>query len=90
MKKSKVLSLSSTGRSRNQAQRNKFFNNKENIKGSHPHIVEWFDSDNNRDIQTEIIENCFRKEGKTWKLDLDKPFFKESKTRCVNFRTLEL
>jgi len=35
-------------------------------------------------MKKEIIENCFKKEGpKLWKLDLDKPFFKESKKRCV-------
>jgi hypothetical protein len=75
---------------RNQACRNKFFANKDAIKNSHPHIAEWFDSNSDRSLQTDIIEKCFKKEGKLWKLDLDKPFFKESKTRCVNFRTLEL
>ncbi len=75
---------------RNQTCRNKFFANKDSIKNSHPHIVEWFDSNSDRSLQTDIIEKCFKKEGKLWKLDLDKPFFKESKTRCVNFRTLEL
>ncbi len=75
---------------RNQTVRNKFFANKDAIKNSHPHIVDWFDSTSDRSLQTEIIEKCFEKKGKLWKIDLDKPFFKESKTRCVNFRTLEL
>ena len=77
-------------RGRNQTCRNKFFASKDVIKNSHPHIVEWFDSNSDRSLQTDIIEKCFKKEGKLWKLDLDKPFFKEIKTRCVNFRTLEL
>ncbi len=75
---------------RNQTVRNKFFINKDAISNSHPHIVEWFDSTSDRSLQTEIIEKCFEKKGKLWKIELDKPFFKESKTRCVNFRTLEL
>ena len=69
---------------RNQTIRNKFFAQKKNIEGAHPHITEWFDSESSRSIQTEIIEACFKKSGKEWKLDLDKPFFKESKTRCVS------
>ncbi len=69
---------------RNQTIRNKFFAQKDKIKDTHPHIVDWFDSDGSRSIQTEIIEACFKKSGKEWKLDLDKPFFKESKTRCVS------
>ena len=68
---------------RNQTVRNKFFQQKADIKDSHPHIIEWFDSSCSRDIQTEIIENCFKKEGKAWKLDLEKPCFQESKKRCV-------
>jgi len=70
-------------RARNQITRNKFFLEKEAIKESHPHIVEWFDSSKGRQVQTEIIENCFKKEGSKWKLDLDKPYFKESKKRRV-------
>jgi len=72
-------------RVRNQSCRNKFFLHKDAIKESHPHIIEWFDNSchNSRQVQTEIIENCFKKEGKAWKLDLDKPYFKESKKRCV-------
>ena len=69
---------------RNQCIRNKFFKQKENIKESHPHIVEWFDSESSRAIQTEIIEKCFKKNGAEWKFDMDKPFFTESKKRCVS------
>ena len=75
---------------RNQTIRNKFFAQKENIKDTHPHIVDWFDSTSDRSLQTEIIEKRFEKQGKLWKIDLDKPFFKESRTRCVNLGTLEL
>ena len=66
--------------------RNKFFTMKDKIKESHPHIIEWFDSDSSRAIQTEIIEKCFKKTGgdREWKFDLDKPFFQESKKRCVS------
>ena len=71
---------------RNQACRNKFFEDKQTIKDSHPHIVEWFDSSVNRALQTDIIEQCFKKSGKAWVLDLDKPFFQESKKRCVGSR----
>ena len=72
------------GYHRNQTMRNKFFAQKEKIKESHPHISEWFDSESSRTIQTEIIEQCFSKKGREWVLDLEKPFFKESKTRCVS------
>jgi len=68
---------------RNAACRNKFFQEKKAIQETHPHIVEWFDSTSSRQLQTDIIENCFKREGKTWKLDLDKPYFKETKKRCV-------
>ena len=71
---------------RNQTVRNKFFTEKKEIRETHPHIVAWFDSGGSRAVQTDIIENCFKKEGKTWKLDLDKPFFQESKKRCVGSR----
>ena len=57
---------------------------KANIKDSHPHITEMFDSTGSRALQTEIIDNCFKKEKGVWKLDLEKPFFKETKTRCVS------
>ena len=63
--------------------RNKFWQNRDQIKETHPHIIEYFDSNQSRAIQTEIIENCFKKEGKVWKLDLDKPFFRETKQRFV-------
>ena len=72
-------------RNRNQQCAMKFFQMKHEIKETHPHITEWFENaSQERHIQTEIIENCFKKEGRTWKLDLDKPFFKETKQRCVS------
>jgi hypothetical protein len=71
-------------RARNQICRNKFFAQKENIKESHPHIAEWFDNEQSRALQTEIIEKCFKKSAGEWKFDLDKPFFTESKKRCVS------
>ena len=62
---------------------------KAEIKESHPHIVEWFDKAS-KDLKQEIIENCFKKsEGSTqggkgaWVLDLEQPFFTETKQRCV-------
>ena len=70
-------------RLRNQTLRNKFFDSRENIKESHPHIVEWFDNSRSRAVQTEVIENCFKKNGGKWSLDLDKPYFKECKSRWV-------
>ena len=72
-----------TKKTRNQVLCNKFFHMEEEIKASHPHIMEWFDSSRSRSMQTEIIEECFKKDGSKWKLDLDKPYFKESKKRCV-------
>ena len=71
---------------RNQCIGNKFFAQKPEIKDTHPHIVEWLDSTNCRATKTEIIENCFKKNGGTWKLDLEKPFFTEAKKRCVGSR----
>ena len=71
---------------RNQCIANKFFKQKSEIKDSHPHIVEWFDSSTSRATKTEIIENCFKKSGGPWKLDLEKPFFEEAKKRCVDSR----
>ena len=59
----------------------KFFQNREKIKESHPHILDLFDSETSREVKTEIIDNCFKKEGRQWKFDLDKPYFKESKQR---------
>ena len=64
---------------RNQCIANKFFVQKPEIKDTHPHIVEWFDSTDCRATKTEIIENCFKKDGKAWKLDLEKPYFSESR-----------
>ena len=70
---------------RNQVLRNKFFKLKDTIKATHPHITDWFDGDPGREIQTDVIHNCFAKDPKKgWKLDLDKPFFKEVKKRCVS------
>jgi len=63
--------------------KNKFFLNKDEIKESHPHIMDWFDGCRNKDKENQIIVNCFKKDGKQWKMSLDKPFFKESKSRCV-------
>ncbi len=77
-------------RVRKQTVRNKFFINKEMIKDSHPHIIDWFDTEQRQSVQTEIIVNCFTKSWDSrggnlrWVMDLDKPFFNESKTRCVS------
>lgn len=68
---------------RNRVLRNKFWGCRDEMKETHPHIVEWFDTNHNREVKTEIIANCFKKAGKHWHLDLDKPFFNESKKRCV-------
>jgi len=67
---------------RNQVLRNKFFDAKEEIKESHPHIIALFDGSKSRDLQTDIIENCFKKDeqGK-WQFDMDRPFFQEQKRR---------
>ena len=70
-------------RRRSQVLRNKFFQEKQNLKDTHPHIVEMFDGSGSRALKTEIIENCFKKSEGKWKLDLDKPCFKEMKKRCV-------
>ena len=72
---------------RSQVLRNKFFAHKEAIQSTHPHITEWFDSNPGREIQTDLIHNCFTKNSnKSWKLELDKPYFKETKKRCVLVR----
>ena len=71
---------------RNQCIANKFFAQKPEIKDTHPHIVDWFDSTNCRSTKTEIIKQCFKKSVGTWKLDLEKPFFTEAKKRCVGSR----
>ncbi len=63
--------------------RNKFFHNKDHIKDQAPHIMDWFDGCHNKEQANQIIENCFKKDGNKWKMELDKPYFKESKTRCV-------
>jgi hypothetical protein len=61
-----------------------FFQQKQEIVQTHPHILEWFDGTASKDTKKDIIENCFKKDGGRWQLDLDKPYFKESKQRCVN------
>ena len=71
---------------RNQIKAIKFSAQKTEIKDAHPHIVEWFDGTNCRATKTDIIENCFKKTSGVWKLDLEKPFFTESKKRCVGSR----
>ena len=71
------------GTKRNQVLRNKFFDSKQEIKESHPHIIEWFDNSRSRQVQTEIIEGCFKKNGGKLFLDLEKPCFRECKQRCV-------
>ena len=81
-----MTSNSSRNGARNQTARNTFSAEKIEIKDTHPHIREWFDSSSSRALQTDIIQHCFKKEGKAWKLDLDKPFFQESKKRCVGSR----
>lgn len=62
---------------------------KAEIAKTHPHIVEWFDKAS-KDLKQEIVEKCFKKSDKgkgdnvgKWVLDLEKPFFQESKQRCV-------
>ena len=58
------------------------------IMKSHPHITQWFDKAS-KELKAEIIQKCFTKSetargGKgVWVLDLEKPFFQESKHRCV-------
>ena len=64
--------------------KNKFFKMKDVIKTSHPHITEHFDSCRDKEQENKIIEHCFRKtEDNKWKMSLELPYFKESKTRCV-------
>jgi hypothetical protein len=68
---------------RNQVIARKFFSSRDDIKETHPHIIDWFDAAKTREIKTEIIHNCFQKMGTSWKMNLKAPFFKESKQRCV-------
>ena len=68
--------------------RRKFFQNKELIRQQAPHIVDLFDNaeatGDERQTRTDVINNCFTQEmGKKWKLDLQKPFFKETKIRSA-------
>jgi len=81
--------------------KNKSFHNEKQINESHPHIADWFNTTRDKEKQNEIVENCFRKtaDGK-WRMALDRPYFKESKQRCVcvcehhgslyNFRVLKV
>ena len=76
----------STSRPRNQVLRGKFFAMKDEIRNMAPHIVDLFDNahkeaSGKRDTQTEVINNCFKKAGGKWKLDLANPYFQESKMR---------
>jgi hypothetical protein len=64
--------------------KHKFFKMRDVIKTSHPHIIDRFDSCRDREQENKIIEHCFRKtEDNKWKMSLELPYFKESKTRCV-------
>ena len=51
------------GHRRNQSCCTKFFQNRDKIKESHPHITDLFDNETSREVKTEIIENCFKKDG---------------------------
>ena len=60
---------------------------KAEIAKTHPHILEWFDKAS-KHMKQEIVAACFNKcdhgkGGGEWVLDLEKPFFQESKQRCV-------
>ena len=63
--------------------KNKFFHDERTISETHPHITDWFHAFRDKAKQNEIIENIFKKEGGKWKMTLDKPYFKECKTRCA-------
>ena len=52
------------------------------MRGTHPHIVDWFDSAS-QEVKAEIINNCFTKNNGRWSMDLEKPLFKQAKVRCV-------
>ena len=71
-------------KSRCQQCQSRFFQQRQEIVQTHPHIVEWFDGAGSKEMKKDIIEKCFKKDAGRWKLDLDKPYFKESKQRCVN------
>ena len=71
-------------RHRCQQCQSRFFQQRSEITETHPHIMEWFDATATKEVKKEIIENCFKKDGRKWTLDLDKPFFKESKHRSGN------
>ena len=60
----------------------KFFDAKEGMQDSHPHILDWFNGAS-REVKSEIINAAFTKDKGRWVLDLDKPFFRECKQRCA-------
>ena len=66
----------------NQHLSHKFFASRDELKGSHPHIIDWFDSAT-QEVKADIINACFTKNGGRWSMDLEKPCFKQAKIRCV-------
>ena len=60
----------------------KFFSAREEMLKTHPHIVDWFDTSAHQ-VKSEIINNAFTKNQGRWQMDLEKPFFRESKARCA-------
>ena len=66
----------------------KFFSAREEMLKTHPHIVDWFDTSTHQ-VKSEIIKkfimvfNAFTKNQGRWQMDLEKPFFRESKARCA-------
>ena len=60
----------------------KFFSAREEMQNSHPHILEWFDT-SSQQVKSDIINNAFTKNQGRWQMDLEKPFFRESKQRCA-------
>ena len=60
----------------------KFFDAKEGMQDSHPHILDWFNGAS-KEVKSEIINAAFTKDKGRWVLDLDKPFFRECKQRCA-------
>ena len=53
------------------------------MRGTHPHIVDWFDSAS-QEVKAEIINNCFTKNNGRWSMDLEKPLFKQAKVGDCN------
>ncbi len=74
---------------RNQVLRNKFFAMTDHLKTQAPRIVDLLENGDHskslRATQSEVINNCFTKSAvsKSWVLDLNNPFFKETKARWV-------